>query len=284
MPDQKYVSTEPPPVISEQVALVTGASAGIGRAYCEWLARAGASVVAVARREGRLLELQEQLERKYGTRVIPIVCDLSRPDSMEVIQAALQTAELDIDILINNAGYGVPGKYLANDWSRHQDSHQVMTTAIASLCYAFLPGMVARGTGIIINIASVAGFLPGTSGHTLYAATKAWLINFSESLAFEYEAEGIRVCAVCPGFTYSEFHDVTGTRELVSRLPKWVWMTAEQVVAQSFRALNRGNVVFIPGAVNRIIVRVSRILPRRLLHTLARRESRRFRNEFDSEP
>lgn len=169
-------------------------------------------------------------------------------------------------------------------WSRHQDFHQLMTTAIARLCHAFLPGMIARGNGIVINVASIAGFLPGTSGHTLYAASKAWLISFSESLAFEYEADGIRVCAVCPGLTYSEFHDVTGTRELVLRLPKWMWMAADEVVDQSFRVLDRGNVVFIPGVVNRIIVRVSGILPRRLLHALARRESRRFRNECDGEP
>lgn len=264
-----------------QVALVTGASAGIGRAYCEWLARAGASIVAVARREDRLVELREQLGRRYGTRVIPIVCDLSRPDASAVIQAELQALGLEIDVLVNNAGYGVPGKYLSNDWQRHQDFHQVMTTAVARLCSEFLPGMIERGNGVVINIASVAGFLPGTSGHTLYAASKAWLINFSESLAFEYSADGIRVCAVCPGFTYSEFHDVTGTRELVSRLPSWMWMNASDVVEQSFRALARGEIVFIPGAVNRMIVTASRLLPRKLLYVLARRESRRFRNDDD---
>ena len=151
-------------VFDQQVALVTGASAGIGRAYCEWLARPGASVIAVARREDRLIELREQLKRRYGTRVVPIVCDLSTPDAATTIRGQLQTLGIEVDVLINNAGYGVPGKFLSNDWQRHQNSHQLMTTVIARLCADFLPSMVARGRGVVINIASVAGFLPGTSG------------------------------------------------------------------------------------------------------------------------
>jgi short-subunit dehydrogenase len=264
--------------LSNKVALVTGASAGIGRAFCEFLAARGAIIVAVARRGDRLLELQVSLAKRYQTRVLPIPCDLSDPNASSSIRDALEAAGLEIDVLVNNAGYGLPGKFLMSEWERHREFEQVMIGSVTQLCYEFLPNMIVRGQGVIINVASIAGFLPGTSGHTSYAAVKAWLINFSESLAFEYENEGIRVCAVCPGFTYSEFHDVTGTRNLVAALPAVMWMTAESVVEQSFEALSRGCIVFIPGLLNRMIVRAARWMPRVLLYWLARRESRRFRN------
>jgi short-subunit dehydrogenase len=261
-----------------KVALVTGASAGIGRAYCEFLAARGAIIVAVARRADRLLELQVALANRYQTRVLAIPCDLSDSNACSVIRAALDVAGLEIDVLVNNAGYGLPGKFLMSEWQSHRDFEQVMIGSVSQLCYEFLPSMIARRQGVIINVASIAGFLPGTSGHTAYAAVKAWLINFSESLAFEYENDGVRVCAVCPGFTYSEFHDVTGTRNLVAALPAVMWMTAESVVEQSVDALSRGHIVFIPGLVNRMIVRAVRWMPRRLSYWLVRRESQRFRN------
>jgi uncharacterized protein len=264
--------------LSNKVALVTGASAGIGRAYCEFLAARGAIIVAVARREERLLKLQVSLVKRYQTRVLPVPCDLSDPNACFLIRQALDAAGLEIDVLVNNAGYGVPGKFLMSEWQRHRDFEQVMIGSVTQLCYEFLPTMIARRQGVIINVASIAGFLPGTSGHTAYAAVKAWLINFSESLAFEYENDGIRVCAVCPGFTCSEFHDVTGTRNLVAALPAAMWMTAESVVEQSMAAVNRGHIVFIPGLVNRMFVRAARWMPRSLLYWLVRRESQRFRN------
>jgi len=264
--------------LTGRVALVTGASAGIGRAYCEYLARAGATVVALARRRERLVRLRDELAAAGDARVVPLVCDLSDGDACDVIKSALDREKLEIDVLVNNAGYGVPGRFLEASWPVHADFAEVMTAIPARLCYELLPTMLRRGSGSILNIASVAGFLPGTAGHTQYAAAKAWLIRFSESLAFEYAGSGIRVCAVCPGFTYSEFHDVTGTRELVAALPAWLWMEAEAVVAGSFAALERGDIVYIPGFVNRIIVGAAALLPRRLRYALVRREARRFRN------
>ena len=177
-------------------------------------------------------------------------------------------------------------------WSRPSTSSSLARTARADqeamirvhvlaanrLAQAAVQGMVARGSGAIINVASLAGFLPGSAGHTLYAASKAWMIRFSESLALECEADGVRVCALCPGFTYSEFHDVTGTREQLAVLPAWMWMSAERVVREGLAASAAGRLVYIPGRINRAIAAVAACLPRSLVQHLSRRESRRFRD------
>ena len=257
-------------------ALVTGASAGIGREFCRQLAARGHDIVAVARRAERLAELAHELTDTYGIRVIPLTVDLAAPGAVAQIMAAL--TNIDIEILVNNAGYGVPGRYLSSPWLVHARFQRVMIEVVAELCHALLPSMSARGQGSIINVASLAGFLPGTAGHTLYAAAKAWMIRFSESLAFELTPAGVRVCAVCPGFTYSEFHDVTGTRAQVGRLPSWLWMSAAAVVSESLAASAAGRVVYVPGRVNRLIAAVAGRLPLTALHALAQRGSRRFRD------
>ena len=262
--------------IRNLTALVTGASAGIGRAYCTALAAGGAHIVAVARRETRLHELAADLRARHGIEVTVLVADLSDRRAPQDIVAAL--AGKPIDILINNAGFGVPGKFLSSPWQVHADTLVVMQQAVAHLSYLLLPAMRERRRGLILNVASLAGFLPGTAGHTLYGAAKAWMITFSESLALEYGDEGVRVCAVCPGFTRSEFHDVTGTRAQVERMPRWLWLTAEEVVTQSLAAARRGDIVFVPGALNRLIAVIMRALPRGLALALSRRQARRFRD------
>lgn len=258
--------------------LVTGASAGLGHAFCHQLAAAGSDIVAVARRADRLEQLARDLGSAHGVRVTPIVADLADPAAPEMICTRLAGAGIRIDTLVNNAGYGVPGRFLSQPWSVHARYQNVMLGAVAQLSYALLPAMLAQGHGRVINVASLAGFLPGTAGHTLYAASKAWMIHFSESLDLEYRAEGVRVCAVCPGFTYTEFHDVTGTRAQVARLPAWLWATAETVVRDSLTAVENGHAVFIPGRINRMIARAARWLPRAWIYQLSARESRRFRD------
>jgi short-subunit dehydrogenase len=182
-----------------------------------------------------------------------------------------------VDWLVNNAGYGVPGTFEACDWSVHAAFIQVLMTAPAELAWRLLPGMRERGYGRIINVASLAGYVPGSAGHTLYGASKAYLIKFSQSLALENRHLGINVCALCPGFTWSEFHDVTGTRELMNKLPGFMWQTAEHVVREAYDAVERGEATHVTGGVNRFIKALTKLLPDRLTLWLSARESKRYR-------
>jgi hypothetical protein len=200
-----------------------------------------------------------------------IAADLAEPGAGEQIAAEVAAAGLVLDGLVNNAGYAVPGRYRHTTWAQQSAFLQVMVTAVAELTHRFLPGMVERRYGRIINVASVAGLLPGTAvGHTLYGASKAFLVRFSQSLTTEVRKYGVHVTAVCPGMTYSEFHDVTGTREKVSRLPKWVWMDAPAVARQGYTACMKGRSVYVTGAANKGLVLLGRLLPDELVMRAAR--------------
>src|SRR4029077_19898956 len=137
--------------------------------------------------------------------------------------------------------------------------------------------MQQRGFGRIVNVASLAGLMPGSAGHTLYAASNAFLIKFSQSLALENAARGVNVCAVCPGFTYSEFHDVTGTRKIVSKTPKWMWLSAEDVARQGVEAVEGGKIVYVTGRVNRTIKALLKLLPDKFTLRLVQKRSKDFR-------
>jgi uncharacterized protein len=258
-------------------ALVTGASAGIGAAFARELAARGHRLVLTARREDRLLALAAELRERHGTQVEIVTADLARPAAVEELCAEIERRGIAVDVLINNAGYGVAGQYPAQPWQVHADFIQVMVTAPCELAYRLLPGMQQRGYGRIANIASLAGHIPGSAGHTLYAASKAFMIKFSQSLALENTGRGVLVCAVCPGFTLSEFHDVVGSREQVSRMPKWLWMTAEDVVREGLDALERGEIVQVTGRVNRAIKNLVKLLPDRFALNLIQRRSKDFR-------
>ena len=145
-----------------------------------------------------------------------------------------------VDVLVNNAGYGVTGSLVSREWKTHAEFIEVMITAPTDLCHRFVPAMRERGFGRIVNVPSFAGLMPAPAGHTLYAASKAYLIRFSEALALENRHHGINVCAICPGFTHSEFHDVTGSRKAVSKMPKWVWLDADDVARAGLDAVERG--------------------------------------------
>ena len=258
-------------------ALVNGASSGIGAAFARALAQRGHALVLTARRRARLEALAAELRAAHGVEVAVYVEDLADPAAPQRLVAALERDGRAVDLLINNAGYGVPGSFDVSPWPRHADFIQVLITAPTELAHRLLPGMRARGHGCIVNVASLAGHLPGTPGHTLYAAAKAYLIKFSQSLALENRRHGVHVTALCPGFTYSEFHDVTGARALVSKMPAWMWMHAEAVVAQGLAAAERGDIVYINGRLNRAIKALFKLLPDRPALALIARRSRRFR-------
>jgi short-subunit dehydrogenase len=259
-------------------ALVTGASSGIGAAFAQALAARGYDLVLNARRASRLEETATALQLQHQIKTLVVAEDLSDPMAPRRITDTVHAHGLQIDMLVNNAGYGLPGRFDEQAWMAHNDFLQVMIHAPTELAHRVLPGMLDRGHGRIINIASLAGHLPGSTGHTLYAASKAYMIRFSQSLALENRSRGVNVCALCPGFTYSEFHDATGTRDLVSRMPSWMWMDADTVARQGLDAVERGDVVYINGRVNRAIKALSEMLPDRLALRLSDRHSRRYRS------
>ena len=260
-------------------ALVTGASSGIGAAFARELAERGCDLVLTARREDRLRALADELHAKHGIDAQIIAADLSRADAPQQVVEEIARRGLRIDILINNAGYGVPGGFLDSDWQTHADFIRVLMVAPTEFCHRLLPAMRERGYGRIVNVASLAGLVPGTPKHTLYAAAKSYLVKFSESLALENRAHAVHVCALCPGFTYSEFHDVTGARQKVSKMPAWLWMRAEEVVRLGLDAVERGEIVYVTGRVNRAIKALFKLLPDRLALKVIARRARHFRVE-----
>lgn len=262
---------------SNRRALVTGASAGIGEAFARELARRGFDLVLTARRADRLEALATELRERHAIEAVVAPLDLARPDAAEALVGALDEQGLHIDLLVNNAGYGLTGYFDEQPWPAHAAFIQVLMTAPTELAWRLLPGMKARGYGRIINVASLAGHVPGSAGHTLYAASKAYLIKFSQSLALETKGTGVNVTALCPGFTYSEFHDVNGARPLVSKMPGFMWMDAATVARQGLDAVEAGTPVYVNGRVNGFIKSLFKLLPDRVGLAMTERQGRRFR-------
>lgn len=260
-------------------ALVTGASAGIGAAFARSLAAKGANVILVARRREKMEELASELEREHAVETRVIAADLAKPEAPEEIHRALSTEGIAVDILINNAGFGLPGVFVDSPWQAHRDFIELMVTSYAHLARLFLPGMIERGYGRIVQVASLAGLVPASAGHTLYAPSKSFLIFFSQALAAECEGTGVNVSALCPGFTYSEFHDANNTRGLVSQLPKYMFMQAEPVVEGALRAVEDGYDRYVPGAWNNFVAWLVKALPRPMAVAMTRRQSARYRKK-----
>jgi len=204
---------------NRRLCLITGASAGIGAAIAREYAARGWDLALTARREEPMIDLAQTLKAEFETTSHIFTLDLFEPDATQNLMTRIEKKGLQIDGLVNNAGYGHPGSYMDSAWEDHANFLQLMLRAPCELAYAVLPSMKDEGFGRIINVASLAGHIPGSRGHTLYAAVKSFLIKFSQSLHLEMEPFGVHVSALCPGFTYSEFHDVNGTREGVSQMP-----------------------------------------------------------------
>ncbi|MEO7050317.1 MAG: SDR family oxidoreductase [Rhodanobacter sp.] len=260
------------------LSLITGASSGIGAEFARQLAARGYDLVITARRADRLEKLAAELRTRHGNQITVLTHDLADPAAVPWLCDALEQRDLHVDCLINNAGYGVPGTFDASEWATHAAFLRVLLTAPTELAWRLLPGMRERGHGRIINVASLAGLVPAPAGHTLYAASKAYLIKFSQALALENQPHGIHVCALCPGFTWSEFHDVTRTREKMDKLPHYMWLSAADVVRQGLAAVERGDAVHVPGRVNRFIKAVVELMPDRLARRLSARQGTRYRD------
>jgi len=259
-----------------RTALITGASAGIGMALARVFAAHGFDCVLTARRTDRLNTLAKELRENHRVNAHVITADLAKPAACAEIAIELNRRSIAIDALVNNAGYGVTGLYRNTTWELQRDFIQVLVTAPCELTHRLLPAMHARGYGRIMNVASIAGLLPGTASHTLYGAAKAMLIKFTQALHSEQEGTGVHVSALCPGLTYSEFHDVNGTRNSMSHAPKFLWLTAERVADKGYRALMKNETICIPGAQYKAISTLVRLLPMNVAYRIGHRRARRM--------
>jgi short-subunit dehydrogenase len=265
--------------MSRKLALVTGASAGIGAAFAGKLAAEGFDLVLTARRRERLEALGETLRARHGSWTLAAPADLAQADGARRLLERVAAAGRPVDVLVNNAGYGLPGAFLNTGWADQQALLQLMATSPCELAHALAPGMAERGYGRIVNVASLAGLVPGVAGHTLYAAVKSLLIKFSESLHLELRPRGVHVSALCPGFTYSEFHDVNGMRaRITAGTPRWAWMAAEPVVEAGWRAAEANRPVCVPGLVNKALAAASRLVPERLALEVIASQAHRYRD------
>ncbi len=260
-----------------RLCLVTGASAGIGAAFAREYARRGYDLAVTARRADRLEDLAREIRRDHGVRVLVLPADLADPAAPAGLLAALAREGRAADALVNNAGYGLPGTFAESDWRTHSAFLQVMVTSYCELAHGVWAGMLARRFGRIINVASLAGHLPSAAGHTMYAASKSFLIRFTQALHLEGAPQGVHATAVCPGFTYSEFHDVNGTRGIVSKLPKALWQSADDVARQGADACERNQAVIVTGGPNKAIAALGKILPDQLALAVMKSQGARFR-------
>jgi short-subunit dehydrogenase len=260
---------------SRKSAVVTGASAGIGAAFARKLARQDFDLLLVARRAERLQQLSAELTASHHVRVDVCVADLAQAAAVERV-ADLVAAQPDLELLINNAGFGTMGHFAASELGLQMDMLRVHVLAPARLTRAALPGMIRRGRGGIVNVSSIGAWLP-CAGNVQYAATKSYLNTFSEGLQDELRGTGVRVQALCPGFTYTEFHDLEHMRGFDrAQVAKPLWMSADDVVEYSLRALRRNRVIAIPGWHNRLLARVLRTAwLRPLIRKVARFKERR---------
>jgi len=248
--------------VSRRLALVTGASSGIGAAIARVYARHGYDLALTARRVDRLHRLADELRLRHGVESLVVPADLAAPAAIGAILGAVEANGRQVDALVNNAGYALPGVYAATGWADQQAFIQVLLAAPSELAHKVLPGMLERRFGRIVNVASLAGLVPGSPGHTLYGPAKAFLVRFSQALHLETRGTGVHVCALCPGFTYSEFHDVAGTRRRVSEAtPPWLWLGADEVAEAGYEAAEADRPICVTGAPNKAIAALAKLIP-----------------------
>ncbi|MCW2919079.1 MAG: short-chain dehydrogenase/reductase [Actinomycetia bacterium] len=247
-------------------ALITGATAGIGAAFARRLATDGFGLVLVARDEARLTESAAQLREKYRVEVEVLPADLATDEGLAAVENRVGT----VDLLVNNAGFGNLGTFLDVPIEDELRMLRVHCEAVLRLTYAALPGMIERGRGGVVNVASVAAFFSrGT-----YAASKAWVVSFSQGVAQDLGGKGVRIMALCPGFVHTEFHERAGMD--VTGIPDILWLDADRVVADAIRDLRKGVLVSVPGPQYKAIVGLGKLVPRNLAGRLSSRTGRKY--------
>ena len=244
------------------IALITGATAGIGAQYARLLAREGFDLILVARDEKRLSATAKDLSKEFGIKVELLAADLTKPVQLEKVRKRLSDAQKPVDVLINNAGFGINKSFLESDINAEQDLLDVLVTAPMRLTHAVLPVMLKRNSGIIVNVSSVASWIAGGT----YSAAKSYLTVLTESLHTELRSTKVKISALCPGFTRTEFHQ--RGRMKMKGLPNFMWLSAEKVVEKSWRDANAGKVISIPGWQYLILSSISRFGPRPMVRRI----------------
>ncbi|HEX6116982.1 MAG TPA: SDR family oxidoreductase [Solirubrobacterales bacterium] len=263
-----------PPPEPDSTALVTGASSGIGEEIARGLARRGHGVTLVARREDRLTALAGELGRAHDVRTEVIGADLADPAARDELAARVGELGLDVEVLVNNAGYGGFGPFAEQDREREIGMIRLNVEALVDLESRFLPGMVGRERGAVVNIASTASFQPIPDNAT-YAATKAFVLSHGEAVHEELRGSGVSVTTVCPGPVKTEFADVAGIGGAEDRTPEFVWLTPEQVATAAIDGAERGRRVVVPGMLNRATSLVGQHSPRAIALPLTKNIWRR---------
>jgi short-subunit dehydrogenase len=243
-------------------ALVTGGSSGIGRELASLLARDGHDLVLVARDEARLAEAATELKTQHGVSCVTMPVDLAEPDAVDGLLRRLQTEGVTVEVLVNNAGFGLLGRFADNDWSRELAMLRVNVLALTELTKRLLPGMLERRRGRILNVASTAGFQPGPV-MAVYYATKAYVLSFGEALAVELAGSGVTVTTLAPGVTATGFQERAGAQHItLTRLNR---MSAADAAEAGYRAMLQGKSLVVPGLLNKLGVQAVRISPRWVL-------------------
>ena len=246
------------------IALITGASAGIGATFARRLAAEGYDLVLVARRLDALDRLSAEIRAQHAISIETASADLTRDDQVAALCGRIASMR-SLALLVNNAGFGSRGLFYQTDAAQQDAMYRLHVLATERLTRAALPGMVERRSGAIVNVASVAGFIQ-SPGNISYCSTKAWMVSFTEGLYMELKRVGspVTVQALCPGYTYTEFHEAMGVDRSKIMTPGW-WYSADYVVGESLRGLKSGKLLVVPGLRYRVIVAVAKFLPRRLL-------------------
>jgi uncharacterized protein len=248
-----------------RTALVTGATSGIGHAFCRELAERGNDLVIVARDRARLENVSDELRARYSVNVEILAVDLSKPAQLRRVADRLADRDHPVNLLVNNAGFGMTKSFLKGDLADEEAMFDVLCRAVLVLSHTAALSMKARGRGHIINVSSVAGFVPrGT-----YGAAKAWVTAFTETLAYELEGSGVSATALCPGFTHTEFHERANLD--MSRLPQAMWLDADWLVRDCLDDVRAGKVISVPGIQYKVIAGVAQIVPNSLMRVLSSR-------------
>lgn len=258
---------EPSP---ESTCLITGASSGIGVEIARALAKRGQNLVLLARRVDRLESLASELSDEFGVRAEVLGCDISDPAARAKVPDRVAQLGLTVELLVNNAGYGTAGKFVELNPEREVGMVRVNVEAVTALCSAFVPPMVDRGRGAVLNVASTIAFqpMPGQAG---YAATKAYVLSFTQALNTELHGTGVTATALCPGPVKTEFMDEPGMEESASALPKPMWLEPAEVAEAGVRGVESGDGIVVPGVANAVTRLIGRHTPRWLLLSTIRR-------------
>lgn len=251
-------------------ALITGSTAGIGAAFARRLAADGHNLVLVARDTERLREQAEELHDRHGIEAEVLAADLSREDGIAAVEARLADRAQVVDLLVNNAGFGNKGRYLEVAMADELTMLKVHCEAVLRLTSAAADGMRERGRGGVVNVASVAAFVPrGT-----YGASKAWVVQFTQGAAKDLAGTGVRLMALCPGFVRTEFHERAGMG--TDNIPGWMWLDADKLVAAALKDLARGKTLSVPDPRYKTLMGLVKLAPRGLLGGVTSRTGRKY--------